>query len=213
MKRKGIIFARIENLKKFKFPVFIKNILIASAFDTAAALKTIKKESIADIEQFVSNRLDLLTKTEYIDQTGNLKTDSFKFLPGHEALILNLPKDTDDYLQEQNKVKELPSIDNLKLSLVERINNFAQKNNLKIATDKTVITHSKNQVKCALKCSICSRNFSISFLQSSWKLSNFQKHILLCAEKNKRPQNILIQRATPTVTLLSFQNAVPTAKP
>lgn len=45
MKRRGLILARIETLKKVKFPTFIKKNLIESAFDSAA-LKTIRKETV-----------------------------------------------------------------------------------------------------------------------------------------------------------------------
>lgn len=172
MKRRGIIFARIEKSKNFKFPAFLKNILIES-----------KKETIVDIQRFVSRRLDLLKNTEYIDKNGNLKTNSFEFLPGHEALILNLPSDIDDILREQNKAKDLPSIEVLKSSFVERINDFAQKNNLNINTDNFKITHSNKQVKSLLKCTFCDTKLSITF-QSSWKISNFKKHILACVKKN-----------------------------
>lgn len=125
MKRIGLVFARIENFKKIKYPVFLKNILIETAFDTAAALKAIKQSTIENIEQFVSNRLDLLANTNYIDETGNLRKTPFKFLPGHEALILSLPNYVDDYLCK--KKKDIPAIEHLKLSLMEKIKEFAIK--------------------------------------------------------------------------------------
>lgn len=212
MSRRGIIFGRIERFKKVKFPAFLKHILIESAFDSAAALKTIKKPTIGDIEQFVSKRLILLKKTVYIDETGNLKKNPFKFLPGHEALILNLPNDVDDYLREKNKEKGIPAIGDLKLSLVERINIFANQNKLKIATDRIIITHSNKQVKCFLKCPYCGVQLSLPF-DSSWKLSNYKKHILCCVKKIVQPPNLRIERASkraePGAVLRTLQNVVP----
>lgn len=163
MKRRGIIFARIENLKNFKFPIFLKNILIESAFDSAAALKTIKKESIAEIEQFVSTRLDLLKKTEYIDESGKLKSSPFKFLPGHAALISNLPDDTEDLLRAKNKEKDIPSIEILKSTFAEKIKQFEQKNKIRVPTDRTIITLSNNQAKCFLKCPYCDKKIRLLF--------------------------------------------------
>lgn len=115
-----------------------------------------------------------MQNTEYVDKSGNLKTNPFVFLPGHEALILNLPKDIDDFLCETNKVKSIPSIDDLKSSIKEKINNFAHQNNLKISTVKTIITHANKKVKCFLKCSFCDTKLSIRF-ESSWKLSNTER--------------------------------------
>lgn len=212
MKRTGIIFARIENFKKFKFPLFIKDILKETGFNTAAALKTIKESSIGKLERFVSNRLDLLRKTDYVNATGNLKQSPFRFLLGHEALILNLPNEVEDYLREKGKKKDIPAIEDLKLSFNERIKKFADKNKLTISTDKIIITHSNKQVKCFIKCPFCESKLSCTF-DSSWKLSNYKKHILRCAKKidrqpNPRP-NLFIQRAEPNAALRALKNALP----
>lgn len=80
MKRKGLILTHLESFKRVKFPIFIKNILIECAYDTVAALRTINNATILELEKFANKRLDLLKNTNYIDNTGKLKSDPLKFL-------------------------------------------------------------------------------------------------------------------------------------
>lgn len=218
MKRKGIIFAQLQFFKKSKYPDFLKKILIETAFDTAAALRTIKKSIIEEIEIFVNQRTDLsdlLKDTSYIDETGNLKKTPFKFMLGHESLLLRLPNDVEEYLSKKEVRKsEIPAIEDIKLLLIEKINNFARDKNIELtlsSEDISKFTKSNNCVKCEANCPFCSRKICCSFY-SSWKLSNYNKHIISCAKKAARPNsrpNPQIERATPAVVLQELQNALP----
>lgn len=60
MKRKGMIFTHLQNLKKIKYPSFVKRILIDTGFDTAATIRTLKKSSIASIEAEVNEKKRLV---------------------------------------------------------------------------------------------------------------------------------------------------------
>lgn len=209
MKRKGLILAHIESFKKVKFPIFIKNILIECAYDTAAALRTINNATILELEKFANKRLDLLKNTNYIDNTGKLKSDPFKFLPGHEAVILQLSVDIDEFLTEkENKI--IPEIDTLKKSITEKINNIVSKKNFTInSAFVTGFTELNNKVKCFVKCPICSKKFSCTF-HKSWKLSNYKTHFNSCKKPPLNiPQNPTIHRATSAAVLLQLKATLP----
>lgn len=92
MQRNELIVRDLEKFKKIKYPEFLKIILIETGFDTAAALQTIEKKLIGDIEKVVNEKTFLLKGTNYVTETGNLKNTPFKFMLGHESLILRLPK-------------------------------------------------------------------------------------------------------------------------
>lgn len=211
MKRKGIIFSRLQIFKKSKYPDFLKNILIETAFDTAAALRTIKKSTIDEIEKFVSERTDLLRDTSYIDETGNLKKTPFKFMLGHESLLLRLPNDVEEYLStEKVPKKEILAIDDLKLLLIEKICKFSRNKNIQFtlsAEDLSKFSQINNCFKCEVNCPFCSSKIGCTF-NSSWKLSNYYKHIVACVQKAARP-NLQIERASPAAVLQELQNVLP----
>lgn len=211
MKRKGIIFAHLEQFKKCKYPVFIKNILIETAFDTAASLRAIKKCTIEVIENFVNDRTDLLKGTS--DNSGNLKNIPFKFLIGHEALILRLPNDVEEYLLSKNeRKKEFPAIDELKKLFITRIKNFTENKHIELTLnpeDLSKFTNNKSCVKCVANCPICSSKIDCTY-STSWKISDYCKHIVTCAQNlaqnNARPTQI--QRSTPNVVIQEVRNAL-----
>lgn len=210
MKRKAIIFSQLQSFKKSKYPEFLKNILIETAFDTAAALRTINQSTIEEIEKLVNQRTNLLKDTSYIDETGNLKKTPFKFMLGHESLLLRLPNDVDAYLSQKTKpICEVPAIDDLKVSFVERIKKFAEKKNIALtlsSVNLSEFTHKENIVKCVANCPFCLTKICCSY-KSNWKICNYNKHISSCAEKAARP-NPQIERATPAVVLQELQNAL-----
>lgn len=121
------IFDQLEKLNKSKYPKFIKDILTEAAFDTPAALKAINENSIGQIETFVSNRLHLLENTEYVSSRGLLKESPFKFKLGHEALILNFPKEVKSLSENSVKNKKPASQEELEKKLAEKITNYINK--------------------------------------------------------------------------------------
>lgn len=213
MKREGLIFSQLQNFKKVKYPGFIRNILIATGFDTAAALRCIKKSTIEEIERFVNNKTDfsdLLKDSSYIDERGNLKKTPFKFMLGHEILILNLPEDVKEYKLRKVQKSEILKIEELKLSFIERTKKFAQKKNITLtinSEDLTKFEKSNTGIKCEAKCPFCAVK-TICTYDSSWKLSNYNKHIISCARKNARVSS-QIKRSEPTAVLKELQNQLP----
>lgn len=216
MKREGLIFSRLQNFKKIRYPQFIKDILLELGFDTAASLNCIKKSTIQDIEKFVNNKLDLLKDTKYIDETGNLKKTPFKFMFGHELLILNIPQDIKEY-NSRKKVptSDIASIEKLKLIFIERTKQFAQKKNITLTLNSEDLSNfepSDNCMKCEAKCPFCPKK-TICMFDTSWKLSNYNKHIISCAKKiaiQTTPIQPRIERASePSALLLELKNALP----
>lgn len=210
VKRKGIIFSHLQNFKKFKYPEFIKKILIEAAFDSPATLRTIEKSVVEKIETFVNNKTDLLKGTIYVDEAGNLKKTPFKFMPGHESLILGFPKDIDEYLSNKKLTKsEIPKIDDLKKLFIERVKTFAETKKLTFtlnSEDLSKFVRNNNRVKCEANCPFCQARTSCTF-DSSWKITNYYKHIVSCAKKVTTTRS-LIERASPAV-LSQLQNVLP----
>lgn len=135
MKRAPVIFSRLEKHNKNRYPIFIKNILIEAGYDSAAALKTIEKNSIEQIEKIVNENTILLKDTQYVNDNGQLKIVPFKFKVGHEALILNIPKDLIEYLSKkkieqtrknpaENEAAGEINFDEIKKSLLNKVQQF-----------------------------------------------------------------------------------------
>lgn len=196
MKRRRQIFSLLEEFTKSKYPKFIKQILIENAFDSEAALKTIEKSSVDKIEKIINENTDLVKDTVYVNNDGSLKKSPFKFLLGHEALILNIPLDLEKYLQSKSKKKNTtPDIINLKVLLEKKIKKYIESKGLDLtiqSDDFTSFSVSDNVVKCLARCPICSIKVPCAY-DSSWKNSNYCKHIVHCFDKKakKKPdQNI-----------------------
>lgn len=219
MSRIGHIFTQIEKSNNCKYPDFIKKILIQTAFDSTAALRTLNKNSIGQIEQFIDEHIECLNETTYLDEIGQLKTKPFKFLPGHESLILNIPKEVNDHLAKKKQVKsarksDIPPVEDLKLLFAEQIKKYCAKKNIELASnsldDFCEIFHANNRIKCLAKCWFCS--FKVSCIYDScWRASNYYKHIVGCARKSlgKSVRHIPpIERAKPDGVLLELQNAL-----
>lgn len=197
MTRTPVIYSRLEKHNKNKYPIFIKNILIEAGYDSAAALKTIEKSSIEKIEKIVSENLSLLKETQYVHDSGQLKTVPFKFKIGHEALILSIPKDLIDYLSKKNieNTRKNPAIENeaasetdfdvLKESSLNKVKQFFVRKKINLKIDialLSALTRINNQVKCYLKCPSCDIKVACNF-DTCWHISNYYKHIELCKHR------------------------------
>lgn len=83
----------LENFMGEHLPCCVKKILDVSAYNTLQALKLLNEEKIVVIEKYISDygqsvieQLDCRHSKQYKNQTH------FRFLPGHHALLLELPK-------------------------------------------------------------------------------------------------------------------------
>lgn len=83
-------------LADLKIPNFIIKIFEESGFETISTLELLTSSYIDDIEEIVNTNRALVINTRY-------KTDGkFKFLPGHRALLLNLPKEIEKRRNNDN---------------------------------------------------------------------------------------------------------------
>lgn len=195
MKRKGCIFLLLEKFNGSKYPTFIKDILKETAFDTEAALKTLEKSSVEKIEQIVTENTDLVKNTVYVNHDGSLKISPFKFLLGHKNLILAIPIDLQKYLQsklEQKNAKRVPDIKNLKVLLTDKIKKYIESKKLDFTVqsdDLTNFSTSGNRVRCLARCPFCSIKVPCVY-NSSWKNSNYNKHIVNCFNKEAQKNTV-----------------------
>lgn len=206
MKHIGSIFTKLEKVSRSKYPKFIKNILIETAFNTPAALKAINEASIEQIESIMNNDLNLLNKTVYVNERGELKKKPFKFLIGHKALILNFPKEISELelwqKSEKNKKKsekkpkrnENQDEIDLKILLVEKVANHLKKKKIAINLELEITNFEKGTArdKCLVKCPFCSKKIPCTY-ETRWQISNLCTHIFTHPKKTSSP--LLFQRA------------------
>lgn len=201
----GKIFNKLEKFIGFKYPVFIKNILIKTGFDCESAIETLNENSITEIEKLVTP--DLIKNTVY-EQSETLGETPFKFLIGHKALILNIPVILKQFIdtklniktekENQNKDKLRAQLNpvELKNSLIHKINISLKKKNINLVYSIEHINSSfdanpninpnsspnsspnintKNSVQFKVKCLSCNREIPCTF-DKYWRVSNFLNH-------------------------------------
>lgn len=101
-------------LLKSKVPNFIIKILQESGFENISSLEHLSSNYIDDIEKIVDENRDLIADHRY-------KVDrKFKFLPGHRALLLNIPKAVEKHINNVNQID-----DGLKDSNAENLCKFS----------------------------------------------------------------------------------------
>lgn len=183
------VFNRLEKFNGNKYPKFIKNILIYCGFENEISLSTINEKSIEEIEQNINQNIALLRGTNYIDTNGSLISAPFKFLLGHKSLILNIPKTIEEFTDNKKKKKsvknaeasgEQSNIENLRESLLLRLENYRKKKNLKFSVSQDHLikcTLDDKRSKIHVKCVYCDVHVPCLFV-NTWCISNYTKHIL-----------------------------------
>lgn len=196
------MFKSLERALNEKIHNNLFKLLAETGYDTKTALKSINLESIDTIERYVNaNRerfCNILKGTPYENN------DSFKFLPGHTAFLLSLPKyisspNTKKYkLSENNQCNEVmdhtqsahesvnesnsDKIDdtaNVRQELVNKINNFSRSKHINVQISDDNIQNfrvEKKIVKCSVKCPACGKKIPCSYV-SHWTCGNVQTHL------------------------------------
>lgn len=101
-----IDWINFENFIGEEFPSCLKRILYLCGYDSFISIKEMKESHISKVEIFIDenhrDEIKLLSccHSEYYQQQS-----TFKFLPGHETLLLVLPKYIDEYLSRQTSKK------------------------------------------------------------------------------------------------------------
>lgn len=187
-----------DKLEKFngeKFPQCVKMLLEKAAYDRLCSLKAIDAAKIVDIEAYLSeHRLSWINDLTCCQSEDYKKQASFQFLPGHKAIVLNIP----EQIKQMNGVQKVAANkertvtnkdrtdDELKDKLISNLMMFMEKNNFALApgmiSSKNIhdferATDSCDFVcKCRFGCPFCARVFPVKFKQF-WMSSNIVKHL------------------------------------
>lgn len=162
-----------------KLPAFIVDVLKYSGFDTKIALANINSEDINAIEKFIDEN-----STKFVESFKNSVYENikpFKFIPGHRALILNIPivlKEHEVLKKPKSTRKEL-SENELKELLISKIQNYEQKYHyeFKLTIDDIKSFETVNgEYKCYVNCKFCAKSFLCTF-KMHWMTSNLFKHL------------------------------------
>lgn len=91
------VFAALQKAIGEELPNCVKFILTKSGYDTFAAIRCIRPESIQRIERFFNANMDKFLNDLIGSVYENMRT--FQLNPGHSALIESLPQ----YLNSENQ--------------------------------------------------------------------------------------------------------------
>lgn len=160
----------------------MKKILLKCGYGHELALQTLNEEKIITIEYFVNRNKNLLAETRYE------KNPMFKFLPGHRAIIKDIPHKIAGYKKTKQAKLALESSQmlfnqerrtELKHALVEKVINYTKK----IKFDQTLSIRNVTQCKevgsllqCRLKCPLCDKQYLCNY-KTYWAISNLEHHI------------------------------------
>lgn len=188
-------------------PEFIQKILLETGFDTEISLEELEEENVKFIEDFVKENRYLLAGTIYEKKN----TNEFKFLIGHRALLLALPRK----IKEANSKKETTNkkikrgvenyselkeeeIAKLKEDLIEKLKKYSASKNLCLEIDSKDICEfmvQEDRVKCRVQCPYCSMK-SACFKTKYWYTSNIESHLKkhlkeITATANQMPHSLM----------------------
>lgn len=184
----------MENFYGQKFPSCLKVILTKSGYDNNYAFEAICEDNVVKIENFVNENKHIVKKTVYE------KSVPFKFLPGHRAIILDLPRKIAEFKNKQaNKQTETSTVsselnpdreEELKNLLINKLINYSKYVKFELKFNKTHLCEFKkigDKVKCRVKCPICPKNYLCNY-KTHWSVSNIEAHIREHSLKNSAQQ-------------------------
>lgn len=207
-------FKQLEKFIGSKFPSFIINFLVSSGFDTELALISLKESSIDVIESHLNQNRIFAQATVYEHQ------QPIKLLPGHKAIILEIPKYVEQ-LKSNRKgsrkstkqidiIDSAQKLDEIKDKLIVKVSGYISKIQLHLnLIDDCVIGLkyvSNQEYKCHFKCPACQKLISCIF-KNYWMISNVQSHlkdhtkeaIIIPLNENENEVQELIQQANNSI--------------
>lgn len=221
-KKTGSIFRKLETFVGFKYPSFIKDILLNTGYDCEHAIQTIDEKSISTIEKKIeSDHPHLLKGTIYERKPEN--NLPFEFLLGHRALILEIPSTLAKYLKRKSdkktekKTKKFQEIEleNLKVILINKIKNNLKYKKINCEFDIENIgdlSQRGNRVSCLVKCVFCETNTPCSF-DEYWRITNYSNHVCGHQSKETREQGHGLDNGTNKDLFVSKQPQFLRARP
>lgn len=184
----------LERFNGERFPNCVKSILIASGYETITSLTRINSFEIQAIEEYVKQNCDILKDFQCCANEIYKNQETFRFLPGHRAIIMSIPSQIDSMKQEKAKrseAKKTPqtksqpnsmSDNELKSSLVTKCVEYIAKNGVilqeGLLTDSNIIDFERidDYVKCRFSCPFCDKVISVNYIKY-WKSSNVTTHL------------------------------------
>lgn len=157
-------------------------ILTRCGYDNNYAFEAISEENIVKIESFANENTHILKKTNYE------KSVPFKFLPGHRAIILDIPRKIAELKNKQaNKQTETSAVssispdreEQLKNLLISKLKNYSIYVKFELKFEKEHLIEFQNigdRLKCRVKCPICPKNYLCNY-KKHWSVSNIEAHI------------------------------------
>lgn len=81
-------------------PEYLVQFLKICGYNSAFTIKSLNKDSLNEIEKFVSERSSLFNN---VTLPNSYDLENFKFPPGHRLLLLNLP----NFIKDENTTKDI----------------------------------------------------------------------------------------------------------
>lgn len=198
------IFSKLEKLNDEKFPSCVKTILIQSGFNTFASLRQIDEKVLNEIESFVTANRSIINNIDCCGKDQYKNNENFRFLPGHKAIVLNLPKYVTEFEQKNPNKKKSKSIEvapeaaltisdeDMKKQLLSNLEKYFRKLNYdlpgNIMTDRNIIMFERQQndtdVKCKYSCPFCVKIIPVNF-KKYWRSANITSHFKQHVENDR----------------------------
>lgn len=143
----------------------------------------INNQSIIEIEGCINEYKEKIDSLKVIVKNPLYENIvPLKFLPGHKATLLVIPKLIEGIQKhkksEKNNADE-EKIKTVKEELIEKLKKFTVKQNLNInITEENLIEFrvEKGEYKCKVKCAVCEKLTPCNF-NTHWAVSNLEKHL------------------------------------
>lgn len=199
-RRVTCIWEKLEKFNSEPYPECVKSILLAAGYNTRTALSQINKEKLEQIEAFVKSEHIEHLNTESMDGVFHEyynQLEVFKFLPGHEAIILSIPGQIEKMLskkqsnrsqvkRQKKEAKQTRSDEELVANLLQNVKSYTEKIGFDHAKELITISNitefekgsaeSNFIAKCRFICPFCAKTFPVKY-KEYWLSSNITTHL------------------------------------
>lgn len=147
-------FKQLEKFANEKYPKFLKKILLDCGYDCPASLNTINEEAINKIEIEINSNLDkyiqYFKSTAYEKKLEN--NGELKFLIGHRAILLDIPRKLKEFSEEKTREKERTKLNKKNSNTTKNLaQNLSEKELIEKLSDK-IINYYKNKGVLVASC-------------------------------------------------------------
>lgn len=180
-------FQKLEKAIGSKIPVFIKNILKETGYDTEIALRELDESNIAGIEKYMEINRGSLSGTVYENQ------QPINLLPGHKTTILSIAAHAAERTLKTKGVKRNVNLEDkqpvhdiapqiitkVRRKLIVKVKTTLAKIKLELkAEDQNICDlefYSEENATCRYECPACSKKIRCIYYKH-WKASNLKLH-------------------------------------